>query len=92
MKRILLAFLLLAATCLGVDVSFVTNVSLSNTTNNIYTAKLGARCVNTSGLPIVITQVGRWKISGNSQVHTVGVYSGTLGGTATPLATTTIDM
>ncbi len=90
----MIRFLLFLALVVGLnaDVTFVTGVSLSNTTRNDASAKVGCQLKNGCGVDITITQVGRWKVSGNSQTHTVGIYTGSVGGTATAVATASVDM
>lgn len=50
-------------------------VSNPGATINYKTGEFGGRFLNTSGATVVITQLGRWVVSGNSQSHTLKIYN-----------------
>jgi hypothetical protein len=80
----------LSATChVFADVPFVTAVTEFGAVQNNGNYGVGLLFVNQTGQPVVITQLGRWVISGNSQTHTVGIYTGSSGGT--PAASVTVN-
>lgn len=53
-------------------------------------AGVGMYFTNTTGTTVTITQLGRWKINGNSQTHTVGIY--TTNSFSAPAASVSVNM
>lgn len=67
---------------------FATGVTLTGSLGNGQLAN-GIRFYNTTGTTVTITQVARWKVPGNNQNHTVGVWATT--DYTIPLATATFN-
>lgn len=55
---------------------------------NFIAYEVGGYFLNQAGASVVITELGRWKKSGNNQVHTLTVYSAA----GSVLGTTSVDM
>jgi hypothetical protein len=53
-------------------------------------AGVGLRFTNTTGTTVTITELARWKMSGNTLTHAVGIYTSTT--FSAPVATVTVDM
>ncbi|HEU5080847.1 MAG TPA: DUF4082 domain-containing protein [Opitutaceae bacterium] len=53
-----------------IEATFVTGQSLSSTNWNNYTGWKGMK-ITVGSAPIIVTQLGRWVLSGNTQSHTV---------------------
>jgi len=73
-RRILLAATTLLATYTFADVPFSQIEDPGPQIMNWATSELGAKFKNTSGLPVTITQLGRWVLPGNKQEHTIRIY------------------
>ncbi len=71
------------------DFDFVSAVDLTNTGNYNDRVGVGFKFTNTTGTDIVITQLGRWTVSGNSQTHLLGIYTTTA--FSSPVASVTVN-
>ncbi len=72
------------------DEAFILSVSFPTGTGAYNDRQaVGARFINTSGTDIIITQLARWVISGNSQTHAVGIY--TSNSFSSPVRTVTVN-
>jgi hypothetical protein len=67
---------------------FASGVTLTGVLSSGQVAN-GIRFYNTTGTTVTITEVARWKVPGNNQNHTVGVWATT--DYTTPLATATFN-
>lgn len=90
MKKFLRTILALVLFSAGLRADEVYSTISGTPTNsvNYITYEVGGNFINQSGADVVMTKLGRWKKSGNSQVHTLTVYSS--GGSV--LGSTTVDM
>ena len=57
------------------DVTFVTAVTNFGAQQTFYTRSAGFQFTNNSQQPIVVTQLGRWVLSGNTQTHVLRIIS-----------------
>lgn len=71
------------------DLPFVNGTSLSSWLRNGTTFQVGFRFTNETNAPVVITQLGRWVLSGNNQPHTLSIYD--TAATPTQLASVTVN-
>lgn len=70
------------------DPAYLTGQTVGTARNN-FSGQVGFN-VNVIGSDIVVTQLGRWVISGNSGTHTVGIYT-TSAGIGAPLGSVSIN-
>jgi len=56
------------------DTSFITGQTFFSGATSTFGDKRGFKFTNRTGVDIVVTQLGRWVVSGNSQTHTLYIY------------------
>jgi len=86
-RRSLLAAVLVATQAFA-DLPFSDITNPGTQVINYLTGEYGARFNNTCGLPVTITQLGRWVRSGNNQKHTIRIYDSA----GAVLGTVTVDL
>lgn len=86
MTRILVFLLLVVS--LRADATYSTISGTPTNSINFISYEVGCEFRNGAGDDVIMTSVGRWKKSGNSQVHTITVYDAS----GTAVRTANVDM
>lgn len=88
MRFALIVFLVLSGVIARADLTYSSISGTPTNSVNYLSYEVGGYFLNQAGADVVITQLGRWKKSGNNQIHTLTAYNTN----GTVAASTTVDM